>query len=199
MALKYTLSYSQYINESEETGTSSALTGYKADQIINRIKELMEVASDRIRFGIPPDNLDRGTTYKTANEVILRINDILHYYNGKKEEVRFYCQSVTYEGSWEATESLTQKISDAGGFGKFKENLDLKKVIEYFTENKEDVDKLSKLTIRIDSPSIRKDRLTQKEGDVEYTGGSQKATPAPAENKMGSTDSNETGPKAIEG
>jgi hypothetical protein len=198
MALKYTLSYSQYINESEEVGTSSALTGYKADQIINRIKELMEVVSDRIRFGIPPDNLDRGTTYKTANEVILRINDILHYYNGKKEEVRFYCGSITYEGSWEATESLTQKISDAGGFGKEK-NLDLKKVIAYFTENREDVDKLSKITIRIDSPSIRKDRLTQKEGEVEYTGGTQKAEPASTKEGQESTDSNESQPKAIEG
>ena len=183
MATKYTKGYLQFIKESEEVESTTPLKGYKADQAIERIKELMSVVPDRVRFGIPPDNLGRATTYKSANETILRIKDILHYYDSKKENVRFYCRSITYEGSWKATESLTKKIEGAGGFGEEKENINLKKVIDYFTQNPEDADNLSKITLGIDSPSIRKDMATEKDEEVEYTGGSQTAEAKPTEEK----------------
>jgi hypothetical protein len=156
MATKYTLGYLQYIKEAEETEMVIPLKGYKSDQIIGRIEELMEVLSDQIRFGVPSDNLGRATTYRDANGAIQRIKDILHYYDSKNEQVRFYCWSVSYAGSWKAATTLRRKIEEAGGFGEQANNVNLKKVVEYFTANPEDSDNLRSISISIDSPSIRK-------------------------------------------
>ena len=156
MATKHTLGYLQYIKEAEEAEMISPLKGYKADQIIGRIEELMEVLSDQIRFGVPSDNLGRATTYRDANGAIQRIKDILHYYDSKNEPVRFYCWSVSYAGSWKAATTLRRKIDAAGGFGEQPNNVNLKKAVEYFTENPEDSDNLRSISISIDSPSIRK-------------------------------------------
>ena len=156
MAPKYTLGYLQYIKESEEAELNSPLKGYSADQLITRIEELMEVLSDQVRFGVPSDNLGRATTYRDANGAIQRIKDILHYYDSKKEQVRFYCWSLSYGGTWKATKNLRQKIEGAGGFGEDLNNVNLKKVIEYFETNPEDSDNLRSISISIDSPSIRK-------------------------------------------
>lgn len=153
MRSKYTMNYLQYINESEDI---NPLKGYKADQIITRIGELMEVLSDQVRFGVPSDNLGRATTYRDANGAIQRIKDILHYYESKGEEVRFYCWSLSYNGSWKAASTLREKIESAGGFGEEANNVNLKKVISYFTQNPEDSDNLRSISISIDAPSIRK-------------------------------------------
>jgi hypothetical protein len=156
MAPKYTLDYFQYIKEAEEAELNAPLKGYPADQLITRIEELMEVLSDQVRFGVPSDNLGRATTYRDANGAIQRIKDILHYYDSKSEQVRFYCWSLSYNGSWKAATTLRKKIESAGGFGEEANNVNLKKVIEYFTANPEDSDNLRSISISIDSPSIRK-------------------------------------------
>lgn len=156
MATKYTLGYLQYIKEAEEAELSAPLKGYKENEIIERIEQLMEVLSDKVRFGIPSDNLGRTITYRDANGVIARIKDIVHYYDSKKEEVRFYCWSLSYSGTWKASKTLRQKIETDGGFGESDLNLNLKKVIEYFTANPEDSDNIASLSIGIDSLSIRK-------------------------------------------
>ena len=180
MASKYTLNYLQYINESED---ASPLRGYPAGQIISRIEELMEAVSDKIRFGVPSDNLGRATTYRDANGAIQRIKDILHYYNSKNEKVRFYCWSVSYSGSWKATKNLKAKINSAGGFGESSTedstslNINLKKLIDYFTENPEDSDNLQSISISIDSPSIRK-AMAAPDKDLEMT-----EEPQPTEQK----------------
>jgi hypothetical protein len=156
MATKYTLGYLQYIKEAEEAELNAPLKGYPAAQLITRIEELMEVLSDQVRFGVPSDNLGRATTYRDANGAIQRIKDILHYYDSKSEQVRFYCWSLSYGGTWKAAKNLRKNIEDAGGFGEELNNVNLKKVIEYFTNNPEDSDNLRSISISIDSESIRK-------------------------------------------
>ena len=156
MATKYTLGYLQYIKEAEEAELAAPLKGYNSDQVITRIGELMEVLSDKVRFGIPSDNLGRTITYRDANGVIARIRDIVHYYDSKKEQVRFYCWSISYSGTWKASKTLREKIETGGGFGESDLNINLKKVIEYFTANPEDSDNIASISIGIDSDSIRK-------------------------------------------
>lgn len=133
-----------------------ALKGYPADVIIKRISELMEIFPDRVRFGIPADTKGHSISYRDANGAIEKIKDVQHYYEGKGEEVRFYCWSINYSGSWDATQSLRAKIDKFGGFGR-EQNMNLKKVMKYFEENSEDVDNVRSLSISIDSKSIRKD------------------------------------------
>jgi hypothetical protein len=156
MATKYTLGYLQYIKEAEEAEMTAPLKGYTADQVITRIGELMEVLSDKVRFGIPSDNLGRTITYRDANGVIARIRDIVHYYDSKKEQVRFYCWSISYSGTWKASKTLREKIETDGGFGESDLNINLKKVIDYFMANPEDSDNIASISIGIDSESIRK-------------------------------------------
>jgi len=148
----------QFLKEAEEQNASidRPLKGYKADQLITRIEELMELLSDDVRFGVPSDTLGRATTYRDANGAIQKIKDMQHYYEGKNEDVRFYCWSVSYTGSWKATTSLKEKIERAGGFGEEKLNMNLKKIIAYFTENSEDSDNIRSISISMDSMSIRK-------------------------------------------
>lgn len=151
MAQKYTLSYLQYINESEDI---NPLKGYTADLIITRIGELMEVFPDKVRFGIPSDFLGRNITYRDANGAIERIRDILNHYN--KEEIRFYCWSVAYTGTWAASKSLRNKIESTKAFGENNTNLNLQDMVNYFTENAEDADNIASISINIDALSIRK-------------------------------------------
>lgn len=148
----------QYLKEQEEVtvAAEAPLKGYTADQIIGRISELMEILSDDVRFGVPSDTLGRATTYRDANGAIQKIKDMQHYYASKNEDVRFYCWSISYNGSWKATKNLKKKIEDAGGFGEEKLNMNLKKVIDYFTENAEDSDNVRSISISMDSKSIRK-------------------------------------------
>lgn len=150
--------FTQYIKEQEEKSAdlNRPLKGYTADQIIGRIGDLMEILSDDIRFGVPSDTLGRATTYRDANGAIQKIKDMQHYYDSKNEDVRFYCWSISYDGSWKATKNLKQKIEAAGGFGEEKLNMNLKKIISYFTENAEDSDNVRSISISMDALSIRK-------------------------------------------
>lgn len=152
--------FSQFVNEAEVM--TMPLKGYPAETIIARIEELMEALSDKVKFGVPSDYLGRATTYKDANAAIQRIKDIKHYYDSKAEEVRFYCWSISYQGSWKATKNLKSKIATDGGFGDQENNLNLKKVIEYFIENAEDSDNVESLAISIDSPTVRKSMQSTK-------------------------------------
>jgi hypothetical protein len=155
----------QYLKEQDEVSAKldRPLKGYTADQIIARISDLMEILSDNIRFGVPSDNLGRATTYRDANGAIQKIKDMHHYYASKNEDVRFYCWSISYNGSWKATTNLKKKIEEAGGFGEEKLNMNLKKVIEYFTENAEDSDNVRSISISMDSKSIRDALKSQSE------------------------------------
>jgi hypothetical protein len=157
----------QYLKEQEESSANleRPLKGYTADQIIERISELMEILSDSVRFGVPSDTLGRATTYRDANGAIQKIRDMEHYYSSKNEEVRFYCWSISYNGSWKATTNLKKKIEAAGGFGEEKLNMNLKKIIEYFTKNAEDSDNIRSISISMDSMSIRKALQSNKESD----------------------------------
>lgn len=156
----------QYLKEKEEiqSGLDRPLKGYKADQLIQRIADLMEILSDDVRFGVPSDTLGRATTYRDANGAIQKIKDMQHYYDSKNEEVRFYCWSISYNGSWKATKNLKKKIEEAGGFGESELNMNLKKVIEYFTQNAEDSDNVRSISISMDAMSIRKAMSKQPEG-----------------------------------
>lgn len=149
----------QYLKEQDEQldKTGKPLKGYKAGQLIERIEELMRILPDSVRFGVPTDTLGRTTTYRDANGAIQKIKDHDHYYGSKDEDVRFYCWSISYKGSWEATQELKDKINDAGGFGEEKLNMNLKKLLHYFTKNKEDADSIQSITISMDSQSIRKE------------------------------------------
>lgn len=159
-------SFDQYLVEQAEAAIPARpLKGYTADQIISRISELMDVLSDDVRFGVPSDTLGRVTTYRDANGAIQKIQDMQHYYSSKGEDVRFYVWSISYSGSWKATKNLKSKIEAAGGFGEEKLNLNLKKIIEYFTENAEDSDNVRSISISMDAESIRK--ATQKASEPE--------------------------------
>lgn len=150
--------FSQYLREQAEQmeGLDRPLKGYRADQIIARIEELMEILSDEVRFGVPSDTLGRATTYRDANGAIQKIKDMQHYYDSKNEDVRFYCWSISYNGSWKATKNLRKKIEGAGGFGEADLNMNLKKLVDYFTENPEDSDNVRSISISMDAMSIRK-------------------------------------------
>lgn len=149
------------INENDKI-ESVPLRGYDVDTIISRIEELMNIMSDSVKFGVPADNKGYALTYRDANGAIQKIQDINHYYSGKGEEVKFYCWNISYSGSWDATKSLREKIEEFGGFGR-EVNLNLKKIIDYFSANQEDADNVRSLSISIDSKSIRKDATSNRE------------------------------------
>jgi len=139
------------INESND----AKLKGYTSDDVIERIENLMEIMPDRVKFGIPADSKGYSTSYRDANGAIEKIKDINHYYQSKGETVKFYSWNISYSGSWDATKALRSKIDEFGGFGR-ESNINLKKVITYFSENSEDVDNIRSISISIDAMSIRK-------------------------------------------
>ena len=146
------------VNEQDEAAAEkkeSALKGYTADTIVERISEMMEFMPDRVKFGVPADNKGASLSYRDANGAIQKIQDVAHYYASKSEDVKFYCWNISYAGSWDATKSLREKIDEFGGFG-MEQNMNLKKVIKYFSTNAEDVDNIRSLSISIDAASIRK-------------------------------------------
>jgi hypothetical protein len=159
--------FSEYVNESEQA--EAPLKGYTAEQLISRIEEMMNTLSDDVRFGVPSDNLGRATTYRDANGAIQRIKDIQHYYDSKGEDVRYYCWSISYNGTWKATTNLKTKIEQAGGLGDQPNNINLKKLIEYFTTNAEDSDNVRSISISIDAKSVRKATEHKPEADQSET------------------------------
>lgn len=164
------------INENDKI-ESIPLRGYDVESIIARIEELMDIMSDRVKFGVPADNKGYALTYRDANGAIQKIQDINHYYSGKGEEIKFYCWNISYAGSWDATKSLREKIKEFGGFGR-EVNLNLKKVIDYFSQNPEDADNVRSISISIDSKSIRKDAAKNKENTDYYPQPTGEETPA---------------------
>lgn len=158
----------QYLKEQEEKKVSmdEPLKGYKSDEIIQRLEELMQVLSDNTRFGVPTNNLARATTYRDANGAIQKIRDLQLEYDNMGEEVRFYCWSIMYNGSWKATQNLKAKIKDAGGFGEEDLNMNLQKLIDYFTQNAEDSDNVGSISISIDSIKVREERNKSKNSET---------------------------------
>lgn len=159
--------FSTYEKINEDKFESKApLRGYPASVIISRIEQLMEVMPDRIKFGVPADIKGYSTSYRDANGAIQKVMDISHYYEGKGDEVTFYCWNISYSGSWDATKGLRAKIDEFGGFGR-EQNMNLRKVVKYFEKNTEDADNVRSLSISIDSASIRKESAKQSEAEVE--------------------------------
>ena len=158
--------FKDYEHLNEDDGKQTPLRGYTASVMISRIEQLMEVMPDRIKFGVPADIKGYSTSYRDANGAIQKIMDISHYYSGKGEDVSFYCWNVSYSGSWDATKGLRAKIDEFGGFGR-EQNMNLKKVVEYFGDNTEDADNVRSLSISIDTMSIRK--ATNKQSEAEET------------------------------
>lgn len=182
-------SFSRYLVEGDqEQEMTGALKGYTAEQIIGRITEMMEIMSDGLRFGVPSDTYGHATTYRDANGAIEKIKDMQHYYETKGEQVRFYCWNINYGGSWEASQSLKQKVEEFGGFGKNPNNINLKKLIEYFTNNPEDVDNVRSLAISMDSEAIRKFAIRNAKKDEQPEQTAQPA--APQQQQPTSTETN---------
>tara|TARA_Y100000389_G_C17344644_1_gene455196 strand:- start:17 stop:556 length:540 start_codon:yes stop_codon:yes gene_type:complete len=150
--------------EAEAEDSKAPLRGYTASVMVSRIEQLMEVMPDRIKFGVPADIKGYSTSYRDANGAIQKIMDISHYYSGKGEEVTYYCWNISYSGSWDATKGLRSKIDEFGGFGR-EQNMNLKKVVEYFKDNTEDADNVRSLSISIDTMSIRKAANKQSEAE----------------------------------
>ena len=169
----------EIVNEQEVAKQAAKpLRGYDAESIVNRISELMEIMPDRVKFGVPADNKGASLSYRDANGAIQKIQDVAHYYSSKGEEVKFYCWNISYAGSWDATKSLREKIDAFGGFG-MEANMNLKKVISYFSKNEEDVDNVRSISISIDAMSVRKDSASDDE-PTNYPQPSEKPSEAPA-------------------
>lgn len=154
------------VNEDKEA-KSVPLRGYPSETMIERISALMEIMPDRVKFGVPSDNKGYSITYRDANGAIQKIKDIDHYYSNRGEEVKYYCWNISYAGSWDATKSLRSKIDEEGGFGK-PTNMNLKKILDYFSKNPEDVDNVRSISISIDSKSIRKAASSQSDSENPY-------------------------------
>ena len=128
-----------------------------------RLAEFVEIMPDRLKIGVPSDNKGYTITYRDINGAIQKIDDLVHTHSSQGEEITFYCWSVGYAGTWDATKILKEKIKEAGGFGKSEDNLSLKKMISYFNKNQEDVDNIRSISISIDSESIRKEKMNKAE------------------------------------
>jgi len=139
------------------------LRGYPAEQIKERLDEFVEIMPDRLKIGVPSDSKGYTITYRDINGAMQKIDDLVHEYSSRGEKITFYCWSVGFAGTWEATKILKEKIKKAGGFGKQEDNLSLKKMIKYFDGNREDADNVKSISISIDSESIRKDKLERSE------------------------------------
>jgi hypothetical protein len=158
--------FSEFNRINEDEGAERIkLRGYGAEKIIGRIGDLMKVLPDRVKFGVPADIKGYSITYRDANGAIEKINDLNKQYSSRGEEVTFYCWNIGYAGSWDATQSLREKIKEAGGFGS-SSNMNLKKVIDYFTKNQEDVDNVRSIALSIDSKSIRKSAIDMDQEEV---------------------------------
>jgi hypothetical protein len=142
---------------------NAPLRGYSAEQMKERLAEFVEIMPDRLKIGVPSDSKGYTITYRDINGAIQKIDDLVHTYSSQGEEITFYCWSVGYAGTWDATKILKEKIQEAGGFGKSEDNLSLKKMISYFNKNREDVDNIRSISISIDSESIRKEKMNKAE------------------------------------
>lgn len=166
----YVTDYSKFIFEKKE---SSNLKGIAPENMIKKIESIMEVLPDSTEFGVPSDNLGQSTSYKNANSAIQRIKDITHYYEKRKQEVKFYCWSVTFKGDFKAVQELEDMMIEADAlyhedqkkYGK----IDLLKVKEYVESNPEDSDEFKSFSISLDSNASRNFgiKLSEVEDDEE--------------------------------
>ena len=148
--------YSEFIFEKKE----STLKGIPYENMIKKIEAVMEVLPSDVQFGVPSDNLGQSTSYKSPADAIQRIKDIAHYYEKRKEKVRFYCWSITFKGDFNASQELEDKMIEADGL--FHENqkkygkIDMIKVRDYVKTNPEDADEFKSFSISLDSNASRK-------------------------------------------
>jgi len=148
--------YSEFIFEKKE----SSLKGIPYENMIKKIEAVMEVLPSDVQFGVPSDNLGQSTSYKSPSDAIQRIKDIAHYYEKRKEKVRFYCWSITFKGDFNASQELEDKMIEADGL--FHENqkkygkIDMIKVRDYVKTNPEDADEFKSFSISLDSNASRK-------------------------------------------
>ena len=143
--------YSEFIFEKKE----STLKGIPYENMIKKIEAVMEVLPSDVQFGVPSDNLGQSTSYKSPADAIQRIKDIAHYYEKRKEKVRFYCWSITFKGDFNASQELEDKMIDADAI--FHEDqkkygkIDIIKVRDYMKSNPEDADEIKSFSISLDS------------------------------------------------
>jgi len=148
--------YSEFIFEKKE----NSLKGIPYENMIKKIEAVMEVLPSDVQFGVPSDNLGQSTSYKSPADAIQRIKDIAHYYEKRKEKVRFYCWSITFKGDFNASQELEDKMIEADGL--FHENqkkygkIDMIKVRDYVKTNPEDADEFKSFSISLDSNASRK-------------------------------------------
>mgnify|MGYP001370789830 CR=1 FL=1 len=148
--------YSDFIFEKKK----SSLKGISSENIIKKIEAVMDVLPNDVQFGVPSDNLGQSTSYKSPGDAIQRIKDITHYYNKRKEDVKFYCWSITFKGDFNASQELEDKMEEADGL--FHEDkakygkIDMIKVRDYVQTNPEDADEFKSFSISLDSASSRK-------------------------------------------
>ena len=151
----YVNKYSSFVFEKKQ----GSLKGISSENMIKKIEALMSVLSGDIQFGVPSDNLGQSTSYKSVADAIQRIKDITHSYAKRKENVRFYCWSITFKGDWEASQVLEDKMKEVDGL--FHENtakygkIDLIKVKKYVETNPEDADDFKSFSISLDSEASR--------------------------------------------
>ena len=152
---RYVNKYSSFVFEKKQ----GSLKGISSKNMLKKIEALMTAIPNDVQFGVPSDNLGQSTSYKSAADAIQRIKDITHYYTKRKENVRFYCWSITFNGDWEASQVLEEKMKEADGI--FHEDqakygkIDLIKVKKYINTNPEDADDFKSFSISLDSEASR--------------------------------------------
>jgi len=152
----YITKYTDFLFEKKD---EPGLKGIPSNNMIKKIESIMEVLPNDIEFGVPSDNLGQSTSYKNASDAIQRIKDITHYYQKRKQEVKFYCWSVTFTGPWNATQELEDQMVEEDGL--YHENkqkygkIDLIKVKEYIEANPEEAGEFKSFSISLDSTASR--------------------------------------------
>ena len=152
----YITEYSKFIFEKKE---SSDLKGIDPENMIKKIESIMEILPESTEFGVPSDNLGQSTSYKNVNSAIQRIKDIAHYYQKRKQIVKFYCWSDTFKGEFKAVQELEEMMEEADAlyhedkrkYGK----IDLLKIKNYVESNPEDSDEFKSFSISLDSKASR--------------------------------------------
>lgn len=152
----YVTKYTDFLIENKG---EPSIKGIPANNMIKKIEAIMEVLPNEIEFGVPSDNLGQSTSYKNAADAIQRIKDIKHYYDKRKQEVKFYCWSVTFNGPWNASQELEdQMVEQDGLYHDNKEKygkIDLIKVRDYIQSNPEESGDFKSFSISLDSTASR--------------------------------------------
>lgn len=154
-----------FLNEQAEA--ESNLRGFDTQETIKRMKFLSKVLPENVQFGVPADFNGHSTTYKTLKEAIRRIQDLGHSYESKQKPVRFYCWSITFNGSLEAEEALKEKMNEKGQlyhknqekYGKYN----IAMIAKYFRDNAEDSDNIKSFTFALSTVGQKPVETTSEE------------------------------------